>query len=390
MRSGFGEKIEQITLKSADFFLLMVVLVLVFFGLIMVFSASYYYSISQDDTPFSYLIRDGIWVVIGLGALLLGMLFDYHIYCNKWVAIGALIVCFLLLLAVLSPLGQEVNGAQRWIALGPITIMPGELAKLGLIVFVAWFYGSKPRRASSLFTGLLPVFLIMGLFAALIFKQPNLSTAITVCGIVVCMQLVAGMNWGYIAFLVALAGAGLSGLLTYAADSYWVTRITSFLDPFADAAGEGYQVVQSLLALGSGGLFGVGIGKSVQKSLYLPEPQNDFILAIIGEELGFIGVLALLFVYCLFIWRGAKIAINAPDQCGLLLASGIVLMVAIQVILNVAVVTSSMPPTGINLPFVSYGGNALLMFMFASGVLLNISRQIAKEKKKEIETEIIV
>lgn len=390
MRSGFGEKIEQITLKSADFFLLMVVLVLVFFGLIMVFSASYYYSISQDDTPFSYLIRDGIWVVIGLGALFFGMLFDYHIYCNKWVAIGALIVCFLLLLAVLSPLGQEVNGAQRWIALGPITIMPGELAKLGLIVFVAWFYGSNPRRAGSLFTGLLPVFLIMGIFAVLIVKQPNLSTAITVCGIVVCMQLVAGMNWGYIAFLVGLGVAGVAGLFTYAADSYWVSRITSFLDPFADAAGEGYQVVQSLLALGSGGLFGVGIGKSVQKSLYLPEPQNDFILAIIGEELGFIGVLALLFVYCLFIWRGAKIAINAPDQCGLLLASGIVLMVAIQVILNVAVVTSSMPPTGINLPFVSYGGNALLMFMFASGVLLNISRQIAKEKKREIETEIIV
>ena len=232
--------------------------------------------------------------------------------------------------------------------------------------------------------------MIMGIFAVLIVKQPNLSTAITVCGIVVCMQLVAGMNWGYIAFLVGLGVAGVAGLFTYAADSYWVSRITSFLDPFADAAGEGYQVVQSLLALGSGGLFGVGIGKSVQKSLYLPEPQNDFILAIIGEELGFIGVLALRFVYCLFIWRGAKIAINAPDQCGLLLASGIVLMVAIQVILNVAVVTSSMPPTGINLPFVSYGGNALLMFMFASGVLLNISRQIAKEKKREIETEIIV
>lgn len=390
MRSKVGETIESITLKSVDFFLLMVVLVLVFFGLIMVFSASYYYSISQADTPFSYLIRDGIWVVLGLFAMLFGMMFDYHIYCKNWFAIGILIVCFLLLLLVLSPLGQEVNGAQRWIGLGPITIMPGEIAKIGLIFFIAWFYGTKPRRASSLFLGLLPVFLIMGVFAALIFKQPNLSTAITVCGIVVAMQLVAGMNWGYIAFLGALGGAGLAGLLSFAADSYWVSRITSFLDPFADAAGEGYQVVQSLLALGSGGLFGVGMGKSVQKSLYLPEPQNDFILAIIGEELGFLGVLALLLVYCLFIWRGAKIAIKAPDQFGLLLASGIVLMVAIQVILNVAVVTSSMPPTGINLPFVSYGGNALMMFMFASGVLLNISRQIPKEEDEEVELERIV
>ncbi|MBQ6495787.1 MAG: putative lipid II flippase FtsW [Firmicutes bacterium] len=387
MRATFGEKLESITLKSVDFFLLMVVLVLVFFGLIMVFSASYYYSISQADTPFSYLIRDGIWVVIGLFAMLLGLLFDYHIYCNKWVAIGALIFCFLLLILVLSPFGQEINGAQRWIAIGPITLMPGEIAKIGLIFFIAWFYGTRPRRADSLLLGLLPVFVIMGVFAALIFKQPNLSTAITVCCIVVAMQLVAGMHWGYIAFLGALGGAGLAALLSFAADSYWVTRITSFLDPFADAAGEGYQVVQSLLALGSGGLFGVGMGKSVQKSLYLPEPQNDFILAIIGEELGFVGVLALLLVYCLFIWRGTRIALRAPDQFGLLLASGIVLMVAIQVVLNVAVVTSSMPPTGINLPFVSYGGNALLMFMFASGVLLNISRQIPKDEDELLELE---
>ncbi|MDO4869253.1 MAG: putative lipid II flippase FtsW [Bacillota bacterium] len=386
MRSNAAAKLESITLKSVDFALLLIVLVLVFFGLIMVFSASYYYSISQSDNPFSYLIRDGIWVVVGLAAMTFGMLFDYHMYCKRNFAIGALIVCFLLLILVITPVGTEINGASRWIFIGPITIMPGELAKLGLIFFIAWFYGTKPQRADSLITGLLPVFLVMALFAGLIFKQPNLSTAITVCGIVVAMQLVAGMHWGYIAFLGALGGTALGGLLTFAHDSYWVARMTSFLDPFADAAGDGYQVVQSLLALGSGGLFGVGIGKSVQKSLYLPEPQNDFILAIIGEELGFIGVLALLLMYCLFIWRGAKIAINAPDQFGLLLASGVVLMVAIQVVLNVAVVTSSMPPTGINLPFVSYGGNALIMFMFAAGLLLNISRQIPKYREEEIET----
>lgn len=377
MRSKFGEKVEQVTLRSVDFPLLMIVLAMAFFGLIMVFSASYYYSISKFDTPFYYLIRDGIWLVAGLILLLGGILFDYHIYCNKYCAIGAIVVCFLLLIAVLV-IGKEVNGAQRWIEVGPITIMPGELAKLGLILFITWFYGSKRERSRHLFTGLLPVFLLMALFAALIVKQPNLSTAITVCGIVVAMQLVAGMNWGYIGFLGALGAAGIGGLFTFAADSYWVSRITSFLDPFADAAGEGYQVVQSLLALGSGGLFGVGIGKSVQKSLYLPEPQNDFILAIIGEELGFVGIMLLLLGYCFLIWRGAKIALNAPDQYGMLLASGIILMIAIQVILNIAVVTSSMPPTGINLPFISYGGNALMMFMFSAGVLLNISRQAAK------------
>ena len=157
-------------------------------------------------------------------------------------------------------------------------------------------------------------------------------------------------------------------------DSYWYSRLTSFTDPFADPLNEGYQAVQSLLALGSGGLFGVGLGKSIQKNLYLPEPQTDFILAIIGEELGFVGILLLIVLYCLFIWRGVHIAVNAPDQFGMLLASGITLMVAIQVILNIAVVTSSMPATGINLPFISYGGNALLIFMFSAGVLINISR----------------
>ena len=386
MRKGFAEKLETITIKSADFFLLVLVLALVFFGLAMVFSASYYTSISESDNPFKYLLKDGLWVFIGLILMGIGMMIDYHAYANKFWAIGAVIVCFLLLIIVLTPVGTNLNGAQRWIYLGPVSIMPGELAKLGLIFFISWFYGKRPIRAHRLFSGLLPVFGLMLLFAALIIKQPNLSTAITVCGIVVCMQLVAGMHWGYVGFLAAMGGAGFAGLLTFASDSYWMTRLTSFLDPFADAAGDGYQVVQSLYALGSGGLFGVGIGKSVQKSLYLPEPQNDFILAIIGEELGFIGVLVLLLAYCLFIWRGARIAVKAPDQFGLLLASGIVLMVAIQVILNVAVVTSSMPPTGINLPFVSYGGNALMMFMYSAGILLNISRQMVKNED-ELLTE---
>ncbi|MBR0128058.1 MAG: putative lipid II flippase FtsW [Firmicutes bacterium] len=387
MRKGFAEKLETITIKSADFFLLVLVLALVFFGLAMVFSASYYTSISESDNPFKYLLKDGLWVFLGLIVMTIGMMVDYHAYANKFWAIGALVVCFLLLIVVLTPVGTNLNGAQRWIYIGStISIMPGELAKLGLIFFISWFYGKRPSRARSLFTGLLPVFGLMLLFAGLIIKQPNLSTAITVCGIVVCMQLVAGMHWGYVGFLAAMGGAGFAGLLTFASDSYWMTRLTSFMDPFADAAGDGYQVVQSLYALGSGGLFGVGIGKSVQKSLYLPEPQNDFILAIIGEELGFIGVLALLLAYCLFIWRGARIAVKAPDQFGLLLASGIVLMVAIQVILNVAVVTSSMPPTGINLPFVSYGGNALMMFMYSAGILLNISRQMVKSEE-ELLTE---
>ena len=161
-------------------------------------------------------------------------------------------------------------------------------------------------------------------------------------------------------------------------DGYRLKRLTSFLDPFQDPLGNGYQVIQSLLALGSGGIFGVGLGKSIQKTLYLPEPQNDFIFAIIGEELGYIGCLALIAVYIILIWRGTHIALNAPDMFGTLLAAGITIMLAIQVILNIAVVTSSMPPTGITLPLVSYGGNALMLFMGCMGILLNISRHSAR------------
>lgn len=174
--------------------------------------------------------------------------------------------------------------------------------------------------------------------------------------------------------IIGAGVAGVLGLVFMAPESEWMKRITSFLDPFADKLGDGYQVVQGLLALGTGGLFGTGLGRSIQKNLYLPEPQNDFILSIIGEELGYIGVIALMIVYLLLIWRGIHISVNASDTFGSLLAAGITIMIALQVIMNIAVVTSSMPPTGVTLPFISYGGNALWLFMGSTGILLNISR----------------
>jgi cell division protein FtsW len=194
-------------------------------------------------------------------------------------------------------------------------------------------------------------------------------------------MFIAGLN---VFYLVGIAGAGAAGvwlLITADTTGYWYKRVTSFLDPFADPLDTGYQVVQSLLALGSGGLFGLGLGKGLQKNLYLPEPQNDFILAIIGEELGFVGCILLFTAYILLIWRGIHIAIGAADLFGTLLASGITIMLAIQVLLNIAVVTSSVPPTGITLPFVSYGGNALLLFMGSMGILYNISRKRAGRQR---------
>lgn len=374
-----GKKRTKLKLKSGDFWLMLFTLMLVLFGLIMVFSASYYSSISQDGNPYSYLVRHGAWVVFGLVAMAFGALFDYRKY--KKCALPILIVSVILLVLVLTPLGQTTNGATRWIKVGPVTLMPGEIAKIAAIIFVAWFLSEDVSRIKSLKRGILPLLGIIAVYGALIVKQPNLSTAITVCGIIIAMMLVAGLKWRYVATAGGIGVVGILSIVIFMKDTYWYNRLTSFTDPFQDALGDGYQAVQSLLALGSGGLFGVGLGKSVQKNLYLPEPQNDFILAIIGEELGYIGVLLLIALYCLFIWRGIHIALNAPDQFGLLLASGIVLMVAIQVILNIAVVTSSMPPTGINLPFISYGGNALLIFMFSAGVLLNISRHGLKVRE---------
>lgn len=359
-------------LRSGDFLLMLFTLMLVIFGIIMVFSASYYYSISQDGSAYSYLKRHGMWAIIGFVAMMFAAGFDYRRY--KPLALPALAGSVILLVLIFTPLGVTVNGATRWIGFGPVTIMPGELAKLAAILFVSWYLSEDMNRIKSFTRGILPMIGVMGVLAGMIMKQPNLSTAITICGIIVAMMLVAGMKWRYFWGAVGVGAAGIFSILTFMKDSYWYTRLTNFTDPFADPLGDGYQAVQSLLALGSGGLFGVGLGKSVQKNLYLPEPQNDFILAIIGEELGFVGLLLLMAVYCLFLWRGVHVAINAPDQFGMLLASGIVLMVAIQVILNIAVVTSSMPATGINLPFISYGGNALLIFMFSAGVLVNISR----------------
>ncbi len=363
-------------LKSGDFLLMLFTLILVIFGIVMVFSASYYYSISVDGSPYGYLKRHGMWAIFGFVAMMFGATFDYK-QLKKW-ALPILGGSIVLLLLIFTPLGVTINGATRWLGAGPITIMPGELAKLAIIIFVAWYLSEDINRITSIKRGILPMLGVMAVVAGLIIKQPNLSTAITVCGIVVAMMLVAGMKWRYFFSAAGLGAAGILSILLFMKDSYWYTRLTAFTNPFEDSLGSGYQAVQSLLALGSGGLFGVGPGKSVQKNLYLPEPQNDFILAIIGEELGFIGILALIILYCLFLWRGVHIAINAPDQFGLLLGSGIVLMVAIQVILNIAVVTSSIPATGINLPFISYGGNALLIFMFSAGVLVNISRHEPK------------
>jgi len=361
-------------MRSSEFFLLALTLALTIFGVIMVFSASYYVSINASGNPYHFLTRSIVWAAVGFGLMICLMFVPYRIYSK--LAPFIMMVSVVLLALIFTPLGVTRNFATRWIGIGAnaeLTLMPGEIAKIAIIIFTAWYLSSNPERVKKFWSGIVPLLVLTGLVAGMIVVQPSLSTSITVVGIVLAMMFIAGLNSLYLVAMVGLSGVGLYYRIISDPTGYWYRRLTSFMDPFADPLNTGYQAVQSLLALGSGGFLGLGLGRGVQKSLYLPEPQNDFILAIIGEELGFVGCAILFIAYILMIWRGISIAINAPDLFGTLLAFGITIMLAIQVILNIAVVTSSMPPTGITLPFISYGGNALLLFMGSMGILLNIS-----------------
>jgi cell division protein FtsW len=359
-------------INSGDLWIILITVVLVLFGTVMIFSASYYKSISEAGDPYVYLKKQSMWAAVGFGAMYVFSKIDYHIWGRLYKIIP--VFCFGLLALLFTPLGIEAGGATRWIGVGPITIMPGEIAKFGLIIFVSGYFDKYPNRTRKFFTGVVPVVALTGIYAGMIMLQPNMSTAFTVVFIAGGMLLVSGAKWSHLGILGGVAGVAGAALIFTDTDGYRFSRITSFLDPFAHALDEGWQVVQSLLAMGTGGLTGLGLGNSIQKNLYLPEPQNDFILAIIGEELGFVGIMGLLSVYMFLIWRGCHVAINARDYMGMMMAAGITIMIGIQVVMNIAVVTSSFPPTGVILPFVSYGGNALLIFMAAMGILLNISK----------------
>ncbi|MEG0291503.1 MAG: putative lipid II flippase FtsW [Anaerovoracaceae bacterium] len=358
-------------LKPIDFGLVSVTLGLIIFGVVMVFSASYYWALGQDGSPYAYLIKSGIWACGGIGIMFIVAMIDYRRLKNLSTII--MIASIVALALIFTPLGSGAKGATRWLDLGIITIMPGEISKLAAIIFVAAFLSKKGRNVNSLVETILPLLLLCGAYGGLIMLQPNMSTAVTIVGIIIAMMFIAGIKLYYFGGLIGV-GAAL-GVAMISTSEYRLARATSFLNPFKDAQGDGFQVVQSLLALGSGGFWGRGLGNSIQKSLYLPEPQNDFILSIIGEELGFVGITFLLMAYIFLIWRGIKVALAAKDKFGFYIASGVVMMIGIQVALNIAVVTSSMPPTGVTLPFVSYGGNAMILFCTGMGLVLSVSRR---------------
>lgn len=357
--------------RTFDFWIFMTVLVLLAFGLIMVFSASAPYAYMQYNDIYFFLRNQIKYAILGFVAMIVIMNIDYHkfAYWAPHMLIGSIV---LLILVKIPGIGHQEKGAWRWIYLGPIHFQPSEIAKLALILFFAKSLSKRRDNLKYFFKGLLPYLILVGLFAALLLWEPHLSCTMIILVVTSILLICAGAKIKHFIIIGAPALGGLVFLVTFV--DYMRDRILSFTDPFKYQTDEGWQAIQSLYAIGSGGLFGRGLGKSLQKFLYLPEPQNDFIFSILAEELGFIGVLTVMLLFLIFIWRGIKVSMNAPDVFGSLTALGITSLIAVQVLFNIAVVTSSMPPTGISLPFFSAGGTSLLLLMCSVGILLNISK----------------
>ncbi len=356
--------------KASDFTLLLATIILVFIGIIMVFSSSWPDALYKKGDGYYFLKKQVLASALGVIAMLFFMNFNYK-KLNKL----ALIIFILSIgtgFLIFTPLGVKIKGARRWVDLGFITFMPSDVIKLGSIIYLSKFLSKKKDNVRSLFKGLIPSLLIIGISCGMIYLQKDLGTTITLGLTLLSILFVAGMRLSHMLGLVGLATVGM--IKAISAEGYRLKRIFSFMDPFAYIDNEGWQAVQSLYALGSGGLFGLGLGKSRQKFFYIPEPYNDFIFSIIGEELGFLGSLTVVMLLLLIIWRGIKIALSVDDLFGCLLATGIVSLLTVQSLIHIAVVTSSIPTTGIPLPLVSYGGTSLAIYMGAIGILLNISR----------------
>jgi cell division protein FtsW len=357
--------------KPLDFWLLITVLVLLSLGLIMVFSASAP-TAQKDYNDIYFIIKSQLaYAVLGLIAMAVVTNINYRVY-GKFTPILMAFSIITLILVLVPGVGKEANGAWRWIFIGPINFQPSEITKLAVIMFVSWKLSRRSKPMDSFIKDFLPYMVLLGVIALLLLKEPHLSATVII-GAIFCVVLFAGGAKIRHFFIVGLpAVAGLFALMIFT--DYMKKRLDSFIDPWSDLLGSGWQTVQSLYAIGSGGIFGRGIGQSMQKFLYIPEPHNDYIFAILAEELGFIGVFAVLLLFLIFIWRGIKIAMNAPDVFGSLLAVGITSLIGIQALFNIAVVSKAVPPTGVSLPFFSSGGTSLILFLVEVGILLNISR----------------
>lgn len=354
-----------------DYLLLFAVLGLLVIGTLVVFSASASSALRSFGTPYYYLERQVIWAILGLIVLAVAARFEYWHY-QKW-ALWLFGVSMVLLIAVLIPhIGIEINGARRWLGVGSLQIQPSELAKIGMILLFAKLFSMHQDQITDFWHGVIPHLVLALAMFILVILEPDLGTTLAMAGTFFVMLFASGARKRHMGFLFgsALPILGLAIVL----EPYRLQRIVAFTDPWKHPLGEGFHTIQALLALGSGGVLGLGLGYSRQALGFLPESFTDFIFAILGEELGLIGTLTVVVLFMIVAWRGYRIAMRAPDLFSSLLATGFTTMIAIQAAINMGVVTATLPVTGITLPFISYGGSSLVLSLFGVGVLLNISR----------------
>jgi cell division protein FtsW len=356
---------------TPDLWLFAVALVLLSTGVVMIYSASAIVAADRFRDPYYFLKRQVFWAALGCGALWLALRTDYRRLEKMVLPLLALAVV-LLVLVLIPGLGVSVNGSRRWLRFGPMSFQPAELAKLALVVYLAAFLAKKRDALHDVWQGIVPPLAVGAVLAGLVLLQPDLGNCVTLLVLTLGLLFLGGAPIRYL-LILAMAALPLAALAVWM-KPYRVRRMFAFLDPSQDPRGSGFQIIQSFLALGSGGPFGRGIGESKQKLFYLPEAHTDFIFAIVGEELGFLGAAAVVMLFAALVWRGLRIGLRAADPFGAYLALGITVLVATQTLVNLGVVTGMLPTKGLPLPFLSFGGSALLMTMVATGVLLNISQ----------------
>lgn len=376
------KKFSNFVNNQFDFILCITVLLLLAAGIIMVLSASAPSALSVTGNSYTYVSKQLIFAVIGLFVMFFVSKIDYRFYKKYYWYIY--FASWIVLLLVLVPgLGVSVKGATRWIAIGSFSFQPSELTKIGMIIFFAGYLSDHKNELGDFKNGFIkPLCYLAPPIGILFFVQNHLSVSLVIGIIVIVIMFIAGcklkhfLTVGAVGVVALVAIFGL--LQTSGSSNFRLDRISTYFDPWADAQGTGYQTVQSLYAIGSGGMFGLGLGNSKQKYLYIPEPHNDFIFSILAEELGFLGCLVVISLFAIFVWRGILIAMRSQDMFGTLVAIGVTTLIGAQAIINIAVVTATVPTTGMSLPFFSYGGTALLLLLANVGILLNISRSSSK------------
>jgi cell division protein FtsW len=360
---------------SCDPLLCIAVAALILIGIVMLFSASAVYAMEEYNDPYYFMKRQLTWLAFGTIALLLARNTDYR-KLEKY-TYPALFITFLLLVAVMLPnIGKEVGGARRWLPLGKINIQPSELAKFTVILFMAKSLVKRADKLKNFMYGYLPNLIVLGVFFFLILFQPDFGTAMILCVVTFMMFFVAGIRFKFLVY--SLISVIPFMVMAVVGAQYRKRRILAFLDPWSDPADTGFQVVQSFFAFGRGGYWGLGLGDGRQKLFYLPEAHTDFIFSVIGEELGFIGTMAIVILFAVLIWRGFSTALQARDSFGTHLATGLTLLIGFPAFTNMGVAVGLLPTKGLTLPFISMGGSSLLVTMLCVGVLLNISEQTSR------------